>query len=132
MLGCFVADTEAEARKSYEHFLWRVQKSIKGPLHYYVPAGMSSRAGRSLLQEGAGGQGRKSIFNMSIDELVEAGGFVVGTPKAVAQRLKEIIKRLGIGHLLFEAQYSALPHEETMRSIELLGKEVLPALRKEL
>ena len=131
MLGCFVADTEAAAQKSYEHFLWRVQKSIKGPLHYYVPPGMSSRAGRSLLQ-GAVGQARKSIFNMSIDELVEAGGFVVGTPKAVTQRLKEIIKRLGIGHLLFEAQYSALPHEETMRSIELLGKEVLPALRKEL
>jgi len=50
----------------------------------------------------------------------------------VTQRLKEIIKRFGIGHLLFEAQYSALLYEETMRSIELLGTEVLPALRKEL
>jgi alkanesulfonate monooxygenase SsuD/methylene tetrahydromethanopterin reductase-like flavin-dependent oxidoreductase (luciferase family) len=69
---------------------------------------------------------------MSIDDLQEAGGFVVGTPKQVTQRLKEIIKRLGIGHLIFEAQYGGLPHDLTMRSIELTGKEVLPALRKEI
>src|SRR2546428_10907255 len=114
MLGCFVADTEAEARKSYEHFLWRVQKSIKGPLHYYVPAGMSSRAGRSLLQEGAGGQGRKSIFNMSIDELVEAVGFFVGAPKAVAQRVKEGIYTVGDGHPPFLGPYPERPREGGM------------------
>jgi len=39
--------------------------------------------------------------------------------------LKEIIKRLGIGHLIFEAHYGGLSHDLTMRSIELTGKEVL-------
>src|SRR2546428_11158652 len=117
MLGCFVADTEAEARKSYEHFLWRVQKSIKGPLHYYVPAGMSSRAGRSLLQEGAGGQGRKSIFNMSIDELVEAGGFFVGGAQGVGQRLQGNFKRLGNGPLPLYGPKNAPPPPERDRRI---------------
>jgi hypothetical protein len=37
-----------------------------------------------------------------------------------------------VGHMLFEGQYGGLPHDLTMRSIELMGKEVLPALRKEL
>jgi hypothetical protein len=46
--------------------------------------------------------------------------------------LKEIIKRLDVGHLLFEGQYGGLPHDLTMHSIELMGKEVLPALRREL
>jgi hypothetical protein len=41
----------------------------------------------------------------------------------VAQRLKEIIKRLGIGHLIFEAHYGGLSHDLTMRSIELTGKK---------
>ena len=68
----------------------------------------------------------------TIDDLREASGFVVGTPKEVVQRLKEIITRLGVGHMLFEGQYGGLPHDLTMRSIELMGKEVLPALRKEL
>jgi hypothetical protein len=34
--------------------------------------------------------------------------------------------------MLFEGQYGGLPHDLTMRSIELMGKEVLPALRNEL
>jgi alkanesulfonate monooxygenase SsuD/methylene tetrahydromethanopterin reductase-like flavin-dependent oxidoreductase (luciferase family) len=132
MLGCFVADTEAEARKSYEHFLWRTQVSIKGPVHYYLPVGMSSRGATTVLSEGSSDQKHKPLFKMTIDDLREAGCFAVGTPQSVKQQLKEIIQRLGIGHMIFEAQYGGLPHDLTMRSIELLGKEVLPALRQEL
>jgi len=132
MTGCFVAETEAEARKSYEHFLWRTQTSIKGPMNYYMPVGMTTRGTVSVLSGGTGPKKRKPVFQMTIGELREAGGFVVGTPKEVVQRLKEIIKRLGVGHMLFEGQYGGLPHELTMHSIELMGKEVLPALRKEL
>ena len=132
MTGCFVADTDAEARKSYEHFLWRTQVSLKGPMNYYMPVGMTTRGTNSILTGGSGDQKRKPVFQMTIDELREAGGFVVGTPKEVVQRLKEIIARLGVGHMLFEGQYGGLPHDLTMRSIELMGKEVLPALRKEL
>ncbi|HJU12052.1 MAG TPA: LLM class flavin-dependent oxidoreductase, partial [Candidatus Binataceae bacterium] len=132
MTGCFVADTEAEARKSYDHFLWRTQVSLKGPLSYYMPVGMTTRGTTSILSQGAGTTRRKPVFQMTIDDLREAGGFVVGTPREVVQRLKEIIKRLGVGHLLFEGQYGGLPHDLTMRSIELMGKEVLPVLRNEL
>jgi alkanesulfonate monooxygenase SsuD/methylene tetrahydromethanopterin reductase-like flavin-dependent oxidoreductase (luciferase family) len=132
MTGCFVADTEAEARKSYEHFLWRTQVSLKGPMNYYMPVGMTTRGTTSILSQGSGTTRRKPVFQMSIDDLREAGGFVVGTPTEVVQRLKEIIKRLDVGHLLFEGQYGGLPHDLTMHSIELMGKEVLPALRREL
>jgi len=93
---------------------------------------MTTRGTTSILSQGSGTQKRKPVFQMSIDDLREAGGFVVGTPKEVVQRLKEIIKRLGVGHLLFEGQYGGLPHDLTMHSIELMGQEVLPALRKEL
>jgi|SRR5581483_11757193 alkanesulfonate monooxygenase SsuD/methylene tetrahydromethanopterin reductase-like flavin-dependent oxidoreductase (luciferase family) len=97
-----------------------------------MPLGMTTRGTASILTEGSTAKKRKPVFQMSIDDLQEAGGFVVGTPKTVVQRLKEIVKRLGIGHVIFEAQYGGLPHELTMRSIELVGKEVLPVLRKEL
>lgn len=132
MTGLFVADTEADARKSFEHFLWRTQTSLKGPISYYMPVGMTTRGTASILSEGTGPKKRKLVFQMSIDDLQEAGGFVVGTPKQVTERLTEIIKRLGNGHMIFEGHYGGLPHDLTMRSIELMGKEVLPALRKAL
>jgi alkanesulfonate monooxygenase SsuD/methylene tetrahydromethanopterin reductase-like flavin-dependent oxidoreductase (luciferase family) len=97
-----------------------------------MPLGMSSRGTTSILSEGSTTKKHKPVFQMSIEDLREAGGFVVGTPKEVTQRLKEIITRLGVGHMIFEAQYGGLPHDLTMRSIELLGKEVLPALRNEI
>jgi alkanesulfonate monooxygenase SsuD/methylene tetrahydromethanopterin reductase-like flavin-dependent oxidoreductase (luciferase family) len=86
---------------------------------------------RSVSARFSGQSRQPSIFNMTIEQLREAGGFVVGTPEVVTERLGQIIKRLGIGNVIMEAQFSGLPHDLAMRSIELLGKEVLPALRRE-
>ncbi len=126
-LGCFVGDSEKTVRESYEHVMFRMRMSAKGPVQHYAPVGMSNRAVSSRF---SGQSKAPSIFNMSIEELRAAGGFVVGTPEVVTERLHQIITRLGIGHLIMEAQFSGLPHELAMRSIELLGKEVLPALRR--
>jgi len=37
-------------------------------------------------------------------------------------------RELGIGHLLLEAQESRMDHPTTMRSIELMGAKVIPAM----
>jgi hypothetical protein len=81
MTGLFVADTEAEAEKSFEHYLWRTRTSLKGPMHYYMPLGMTTRGTASILTEGSGPRKHKPVFQMSIADLREAGGFVVGTRK---------------------------------------------------
>jgi hypothetical protein len=43
--------------------------------------------------------------------------------------LRHIKDRLGIGALLLEAQAGQMSHQTAMRSIELLGREVIPALK---
>ena len=68
----------------------------KGPINYYMPVGMTTRGTSSILTGGTGAEKHKPVFQMTIDDLREAGGFVVGTPKEVVQRLKEIITRLGV------------------------------------
>jgi alkanesulfonate monooxygenase SsuD/methylene tetrahydromethanopterin reductase-like flavin-dependent oxidoreductase (luciferase family) len=127
-LGCFVGDSEKTVKQSHEHVMFRMRMSAKGPVQHYAPVGMSSR---SVSSRFSGQSKQPSIFNMTIEELREAGGFVVGTPEVVTERLGQIIKRLGVGHLIMEAQFSGLPHDLAMRSIELLGQQVLPALRRE-
>ena len=54
---------------------------------------------------------------------------MVGSPETVIEKLKHIRDELGVGSLLLEAQGGRLSHEDTMRSIELFGKEVIPALK---
>jgi hypothetical protein len=46
----------------------------------------------------------------------------------VIKKLRHIKDRLGIGALLLEAQAGPMSHQTTMRSIQLLGREVIPAL----
>jgi alkanesulfonate monooxygenase SsuD/methylene tetrahydromethanopterin reductase-like flavin-dependent oxidoreductase (luciferase family) len=54
---------------------------------------------------------------------------VVGTPDTVTEKLRYVRDHLGVGHMCLWAQDGYMSHEDTVRCIELLGKEVLPALR---
>jgi alkanesulfonate monooxygenase SsuD/methylene tetrahydromethanopterin reductase-like flavin-dependent oxidoreductase (luciferase family) len=59
-----------------------------------------------------------------------AGLVVTGSPKTVIQKFKHIIDRTDPGYITFWAREGKKPHEATMRGIELLGGEVIPALRQ--
>jgi alkanesulfonate monooxygenase SsuD/methylene tetrahydromethanopterin reductase-like flavin-dependent oxidoreductase (luciferase family) len=60
------------------------------------------------------------------------GALFVGSPATVAAKIVTVARRLGLAR--FDMKYSAghLPHELMMKSIELYGREVAPAVRKEL
>ena len=55
---------------------------------------------------------------------------ITGSPDTVIQKFKHIIDRTDPGHVAFWAREGKKPHEATMRGIQLLGKEVIPALRE--
>ena len=66
----------------------------------------------------------------SYDDAIRAGLIVTGSPNTIIQKFKHIIDRTDPGYLTFWAREGKKPHEATMRGIELLGKEVIPALRE--
>jgi alkanesulfonate monooxygenase SsuD/methylene tetrahydromethanopterin reductase-like flavin-dependent oxidoreductase (luciferase family) len=70
------------------------------------------------------------VYQLSDQELQDANHLTVGSPETVIKKLRHIKDRLGIGALLLEAQAGQMPHQTTMRSIELLGREVIPALKE--
>jgi hypothetical protein len=55
---------------------------------------------------------------------------VLGTPDQVEEKLRYVRDLLGLGHMCLWAQDGHMTHDDTVRCIELLGKEVLPALRE--
>ena len=67
---------------------------------------------------------------MTYEELQEGYNLVVGSPQTVLEKLSHMQETMGFGSLLLEAQAGAMPHKATMRSLELLGREVIPALKK--
>ena len=60
------------------------------------------------------------------------GALCVGSPATVAQKILGTIKALGLSR--FDLKYSngTLPHDSLMRSIELFGTKVAPAVRQAL
>jgi alkanesulfonate monooxygenase SsuD/methylene tetrahydromethanopterin reductase-like flavin-dependent oxidoreductase (luciferase family) len=124
LICAVTADTKARALEAGRHFVWRMGPTLRGPVDYFSPVGMRSRAAsRFALRARA-----VSLSTMSYEELVDNYYIVAGTPDEVVERFARVQKELGIGHLLLEAQESRMDHPTTMRSIELMGESVIPAL----
>jgi probable LLM family oxidoreductase len=59
-----------------------------------------------------------------------AGALIVGGPEAAIEKVKHYDEALGgISRLSFQMSVAGLPHDRLMRAIEILGKEVAPAVR---
>jgi alkanesulfonate monooxygenase SsuD/methylene tetrahydromethanopterin reductase-like flavin-dependent oxidoreductase (luciferase family) len=71
----------------------------------------------------------KPLNQLSYQELQDSYHLIVGSPRTVIEKLRHIKDRLGVGSLLLEAQAGQMSHQTTLRSIELLGREVIPALK---
>ena len=55
-----------------------------------------------------------------------------GGPDEVASRIVSLHRVLGHSRQILQMDVGGMPHQTFLRSIELLGKEVLPSIRKAL
>ena len=63
-------------------------------------------------------------------DFVDKGYVIAGSPATVRERLvEEVIKGLHVGNLMVLVQIGSMPHELTLKNIDLFAQEVLPHLR---
>jgi alkanesulfonate monooxygenase SsuD/methylene tetrahydromethanopterin reductase-like flavin-dependent oxidoreductase (luciferase family) len=64
-------------------------------------------------------------------EAARTGGMpkLYGTPEVVAERL-EAVRGMGIKHIISNFGFPGLPHEKTMRSLELFATHVMPHFKE--
>ena len=58
------------------------------------------------------------------------GSLVLGNPEEVAAKILRWKDILGISRFMLHVSVGTMPHKQVMRSIELLGTEVAPLVRK--
>lgn len=68
-------------------------------------------------------------FDQGFDEL-EQERFVIGSPEDCLRQLLPWRDQMGVNHFIIRTHWSGLSLEDSLRSIELLSREVLPVLRK--
>ena len=128
LLRILVADTDERAQEIGRTFMWTEAHRNKGPREHNDPPGYQSRESVKIQRTlpGAGGFGKR----MSYEELQEVNNVIVGSPETVVRKLSMIIERLNPGYLHIYGNEGDMAHSDVMRSIELLGKEVIPALHE--
>ena len=77
---------------------------------------------------GGGGASRTMLGELPPDLLCERGVIVAGDPDSCIEGVKRH-QEIGADQLLLIMQCDQVSHEKVMRSIELFGKEVIPAFR---
>ncbi len=66
----------------------------------------------------------------SYDSQKERYTIITGTPKTVIPKIKHVLETLRPGSVFFWDGDGAMTHEDSMRSLKLMGEEVLPAVRE--
>ena len=124
LICMYVADTEEEALREAQHFMWRMGPTGRAPRHFLAPPGYLSEAGVRVQA-----RRHKPLGQQSFQELQDNYHIVAGTPDQVLEKLRHLKETLNMGHLIFYGQESRMSHEATMRNIELFSKEVMPVVQ---
>jgi alkanesulfonate monooxygenase SsuD/methylene tetrahydromethanopterin reductase-like flavin-dependent oxidoreductase (luciferase family) len=126
-----VSETDAQAEADYaKHVEYFYHKCLHVPAQWFAPPGNQDY--RSLLATNRNPVRRaENPKDLRYRDFVEKGYVLAGSPKTVRERLKEeVIKTLRVGNLMLLVQIGSMPHELTLKNIDLLAREVLPSLRE--
>ena len=69
-----------------------------------------------------------SMFTM--DYMMDNYTAICGSPDTCIRQIEEITKSVKVDQMMLMQQFWAMPHEQTMKSIELFGKHIIPHFEK--
>ena len=107
------------------------------PVDYMTPVGYSSRDPRYLkLRERIRsdpfrlGGGFKRVDEAEYRAILDSNRMVVGSPDTVIKKLRQVLSEVRPGILGVWTNDGSMTHKDTMRCLEPMGQEVLPAIRE--
>jgi alkanesulfonate monooxygenase SsuD/methylene tetrahydromethanopterin reductase-like flavin-dependent oxidoreductase (luciferase family) len=108
---------------------------LSGNEGYVNPAimnlpGHTSRRSKHLAAAAFGPLGRLGTNRRPYEEQVQDYTIISGTPKTVLPKIRHVLEYLRPGSIFFWDGDGAMTHEDQMRSLRLMGEEVIPAVRE--
>ena len=102
-----IADTDRRARElAEEHIMVAYRREYAGGWrHPFIDASIAT----------------------DLDKLME-DRFIIGGPEQCVTRLRRFVEQYGLTHLICRMFFPGMPHAHIMRGLELLAREVIPAL----
>ncbi|HXQ51925.1 MAG TPA: LLM class flavin-dependent oxidoreductase [Stellaceae bacterium] len=123
----YVSDSDDKAREEAgPHIELLFNKLLSQPFEQLFPPGyLSAESRRSMRTH------KRSVTagDYTVDQLIELGIILCGSPDTVRRRLADSHRTLGFQNFLGLMQFGTLPRDLTERNIRLFAAEVMPALQ---
>lgn len=122
---CYVAESDDQARREAEpHLLWLFRVGLKyGP--YAMPPGYVSERSMRAMMAAKG----KPFGELTMDDLMNDGYVIVGSPDTVIEKLAYYTDRLHAGIMVSGAHWGDMPEEKVRKNQHLFATRVMPHFR---
>ena len=87
----------------------------------------AANAGLSL--DSGPGAARPPVAQLDANTLADRGVIIAGNPESCIKTVK-MYEDIGVDQCMLIMQTETIPHDRVMESIELMGREVIPAFEK--
>ena len=77
-----------------------------------------------------GGGGVAGVLGRPYEQQIAAHTIICGTPKTVIPKIRHVLEYIRPGSIFFWDGDGAMTHDDAMRSLRLMGEEVIPAVRE--
>jgi alkanesulfonate monooxygenase SsuD/methylene tetrahydromethanopterin reductase-like flavin-dependent oxidoreductase (luciferase family) len=92
--------------------------------------GHTSRTSRRLAATAFGPAGRFGTNRRPYEDQVNDYTIISGTPKTILPKIRHVLEYIRPGSVFFWDGDGAMTHEDQMRSLLLMGEEIIPAVRE--
>ncbi|MBI2765590.1 MAG: LLM class flavin-dependent oxidoreductase [Chloroflexi bacterium] len=93
-------------------------------------AAAASRGRLEQHKEATGEKQDAADFLGTFEQQINKQSIICGTPTTVIPKVKQVLEYLRPGSIFFWDGDGAMTHEDSMRSLRLMGEEVIPAVRE--
>jgi alkanesulfonate monooxygenase SsuD/methylene tetrahydromethanopterin reductase-like flavin-dependent oxidoreductase (luciferase family) len=126
----YVADTDEKAwAEAEKHLSFLFNKLLRRPQPQFFPPGYLTDKSMARILEA---KADKMAGDRNPRELDEKGVIIVGSAATVRDRLKAFHQEAGFGLLVTLLHFGSLPHDLTMKNLEMFAKEVMPHFRSKV
>ena len=74
--------------------------------------------------------GPANVLGRAYEKQIEDYTIIAGTPKTVLPKIRHVLEYLRPGSIFFWDGDGAMNHDDAMRSLRLMGEEIIPAVRE--
>ena len=121
-----VADTDEKAYEEGKHLYWQLGRTFgRAPAHWFAPPGYVTRgAARSRLASR-----EATLTDIGYEQAQEINQIITGNPDTVIEKLKNMVDVVDPAWLILWPREGPMSHANAVRGMELLGNEVIPAIK---